>query len=334
MSTGVAITTVLSILAIVDIVGNSLVVLIIKRNREMRIPINYLLVNLAASDIIYAMFIIPKSLFKLILNHPDGVTGTVLCKLVTRGNFAWVGGHCSIITLVVIAIERYYAVMYPYRNKWKLTKRKLKTIIPGSWLLALIFNIPLFLVVDIEKETSGNFCVHAWPEEWMGKAYSWALLVLQTVLPLSMMAVLYSRVVYTLWFKRNVANKQTHQQRGVIRVRKRVTLMVVTVTAIFGICWGAESVEYVLRQSPSLNISPVVMATVDTMVLFNSAVNPFVYALLNQQFREKMTRMICCIGSSASSVVSVHTSSKAQDIELADNTTNRTHEAAEPCSTE
>jgi len=29
------------------------------------------------------------------------------------------------------------------------------------------------------------------------------------------------------------------------------------------------------------------------MALFNSAVNPFVYSLFNQQFREKV-RMMCC----------------------------------------
>ncbi|XP_078349122.1 pyroglutamylated RF-amide peptide receptor-like [Oculina patagonica] len=329
-SAGVAITTVLSILAFVDIAGNILVCAIIKRNRDMRTPINCLLVNLAAADIIYAMFIIPKTFFKLIFTHPDRVTGTVLCKLVTRGNFAWVGGHSSIITLIAIAIERYYAVVYPFGNKWKLTKRKLKVIIPGSWLFAIIVNIPLFLIVDIEMEKNSNFCVYAWSEEWMGKAHSWALLVLQTALPLSLMAVLYSRVVYTLWFKGNDENQLTSRQRGVIRVRRRVTLMVLPVTAIFGICWGAESVEYVLRQFPSLNITPVVIATVDTMVAFNAAVNPFVYALLNQQFREKMKKMICCTGFSAPVV---HPTPEAQDIELADSTTHPTHTVG-PCSTE
>ena len=96
-------------------------------------------------------------------------------------------------------------------------------------------------------------------------------------------------------------------------MRKRATLMAVIVSAIFGVCWGAESIEYCLRNLPSLEISPIVIAIVDTMVLFNSAVNPFVYALLNQQFREKMKKMICC-----SSASGVHPTPKAQDIELAD----------------
>ena len=54
---------------------------------------NYLLVNLAIADILYAAFIAPRIFFDLIFiaHHPDGITGTVLCKLLTDGSVAWVG---------------------------------------------------------------------------------------------------------------------------------------------------------------------------------------------------------------------------------------------------
>ncbi|KAL9957242.1 hypothetical protein ACROYT_G038854 [Oculina patagonica] len=239
---GVAITTVLSILAIVDILGNTLVCLIIKRNRDMRIHVNYLLLNLAVADILFGTFFAPRLFFKLTgVQHPDGMTGTILCKLLTDGTVGLVGAASSVVTLVAIAIERYYAVVYPLGNKGELIERYLK---------------------------------------------------------------------------------------GVIRVRKRVTLMVVAITAIFGICWGTASVVYVLHYVTSYNIGPVPLAITNTMVLSNSAVNPFVYALLNQQFKEKMKKMICCIASSR-----VHPTQEPQVIEIADNTTHPTH-AAGPCSTE
>lgn len=93
----------------------------------LRTPINYLLVHLAVADIVYAAFIAPKGYFKLTsVHHPDGMTGLVLCKLLTGGNVAWVGAVASAIFLVVIAFERYYAVMYPHGHKWKLSTRKLK----------------------------------------------------------------------------------------------------------------------------------------------------------------------------------------------------------------
>ena len=79
-----------------------------------------------------------------------------------------------------------------------------------------------------------------------------------------------------------------------MKVRKRVTLMVVVVTTIFGVCWGTDLLVYVLLYFIPDAISAVLLATSEVVILFNSAANPFVYALLNHQFREKIKRMICC----------------------------------------
>ena len=76
--------------------------------------------NLAVADIMFATFLAPTVIFSLALDHPDGTTGSVLCKLVTGGNVAWIGGASSIVTLVIIAIERYYAVVHPLKVKENL----------------------------------------------------------------------------------------------------------------------------------------------------------------------------------------------------------------------
>ena len=81
--------------------------------------------------------------------------------------------------------------------------------------------------------------------------------------------------------------------QGVIRVRKLVTLTLAVVSGIFAICWGTIQVLCTLLHFTSYEITPVVAAISNTMVLFNSAVNPFVYALSSQNFREKVKGMIC-----------------------------------------
>ena len=91
-----------------------------------RTPINYLLVNLAICDILFATFITPKIVVSFNITHPDGTAGSVLCKLVTGGNLAWLPGITSVVTLVAIAVERYYTALYPLDPKRKLTYRKFK----------------------------------------------------------------------------------------------------------------------------------------------------------------------------------------------------------------
>ena len=82
--------------------------------------------------------------------------------------------------------------------------------------------------------------------------------------------------------------------QGVLRVRKRVTLMGVAVTAIFGLCWAPDIFAHNLDYFTSLNVSELAYAVIHMLVLFSSAVNPFVYALVNKTFREKLKGMICC----------------------------------------
>lgn len=260
----------------------------------MRTPINYLLVNLAISDILFATFITPKIVVSFNITHPDGTAGSVLCKLVTGGNLAWLPGITSVVTLVAIAVERYYTALYPLDPKRKLTYRKFKVIVLSSWVFSLIFNSPKFFVRTFDDQK--NHCVQSWPKRWMitASCLTWLFLIVVSV---GIMIVLYSKVVYTLWYKPNDGNPLNYQQRGVLKVRKRVTLMVITVSVIFAICWGAESIEYVLRFLTTLNITFVHITIVDMMVLFNSAVNPFIYALLNHQFRQKIRRVTCCLSS-------------------------------------
>lgn len=87
-----------------------------------------------------------------------------------------------------------------------------QVIIPVTWVFAVIFNLPLYVVKDVVKTVSGNSCVSLWPEGWMGKAYSvtWLVVVFVSV---AVMAILYSRVVHNLWFKRNDNNQPTRQQK-------------------------------------------------------------------------------------------------------------------------
>ena len=87
--------------------------------------------NLAVGDITYATFNIPQLVISHINGHPEGVAGRVLC-IFRNGLLAWVGEYVSVFTLVAIATERYYAVIYPLGNKGKLTIRKLKVTFTGS----------------------------------------------------------------------------------------------------------------------------------------------------------------------------------------------------------
>ena len=109
-----------------------------------RTPFNYLVLNLAVADMTVAIFFTPKYIFFYAFTHPDGEAGNVLCKLLTGANIGWIAAVASVFSLAALAIERYYAVVYPHGNKGKLTKNRLKVSLNLYVLVLLKFCVRNF----------------------------------------------------------------------------------------------------------------------------------------------------------------------------------------------
>ena len=112
-----------------------------------------------------------------------------------------------------VAITKCHSIVDYYH---KLCSLPFQVIIPGSWIFSVIFNLPLFLIVEVK----GGYCKNVWVygQDWMPKAYDllWSSLVAVSV---AMMAGLYSRIVYTLWLKNVEGNQPAFQQRVSISSR-------------------------------------------------------------------------------------------------------------------
>lgn len=80
-----------------------------------------------------------------------------------------------------------------------------------------------------------------------------------------------------------------------LRVRKRVTRMVLVVSVIYGVCWLPNLTTYALNYfSPSQNYGDVTYITSIVLVTCNSTVNPFIYVFVNQKFQRKVRSLLCC----------------------------------------
>ena len=278
----IAVLTGFSLLVAVNLIGNSLVCLVVIRNRCMRNPMNYLLVSLACADMMVAIFFAPQYIFLHTYKHPKGLTGDYLCKLLTGGNLLWTGGMVSVMSLIAISFERYFAVLYPHDQKRRISKAKLKLIIPACWLFSFMWNLPLFLVRRYSHEL--DLCYDKWPLQWYMKAYSLAWLIVVGILPLSIMTGLYGRVVYNLWARGHQPIEVT--QRALIKSRKRVTKMVLSVTVVCAVCWLPNLIVYVLDfYGLRIKRGDILHTTTVVLVTLNSTVNPIIYCFQSARFR-------------------------------------------------
>ena len=72
------------ILLLLSVLGNSSLIAIIKRNRRMQTITNYLIANMAVSDILITLLAVPRQITEIIIGPRrwliEGVLGSVLCK--------------------------------------------------------------------------------------------------------------------------------------------------------------------------------------------------------------------------------------------------------------
>ena len=307
--------TVFSVLLTTDLVGNTLVILIIVKNRSMKTPMNYLLLNLAVADIIVGIFFAPRLLFISLFTHPTGTRGNFLCKMVTGMNVTWVASLASAFTLVSVAVERFYAVVYPMSVRHKVTNRKLKFIVPACWILATLHTIPSFMSSSFDDRI--KLCREVYPEYWQYVSY-WFFWVLGAgIIPVSVMTVLYTRVIHSLWCK----DTNNAPRLAVINARKRITQKSITVSIIYAICIFPTHVLYFVSifYPKTFSDNDLYFKTTYCLLALNSSVNPFVYTFQCTAFRRNLKKLVSC-NNRVCLQVSDRSTSRAIDIPLRNRT--------------
>lgn len=122
------------------------------------------------------------------------------------------------------------------------------------------------------------------------------LFLLMYLFPLLLISSLYILVGRTLWL-RNLPGRQLSNQghqRNEMTKRKVVRTLVI-ITAIFAICWlPAQCYHLLLAFRPDVydKIPPYVIVLVLWLAHANSAVNPWLYMILSENFRKALCDVV------------------------------------------
>lgn len=285
----VVLSAVFSVIMILNLIPNVLVVFVMIRCKSSQTSINYLFLNLALADILVATSLIPQYVLRPAYTHPDGWAGTLLCKLFTGGFTMWVGGCASTVIHVVIAIERFYATRPGNLQVRNLSSRKLRSVIAGCWVFAVFTEVPTLYVMTYDK--TRETCFENW--KGYGKAYSAFTFLVDFVIPLILMAVLYTRTVMALWGTSACCPSTALRA---IRSRKRVTKIAITITVLHALCWLPDVTVYLLTYHvPGLvQYGGVVYHACVIPVGLGTCLNPIVYHLQCRRFRSQLRIMMGC----------------------------------------
>ena len=141
----------LSLTLAVSLVGNSLIVIIVCKTPTLRKSINYFIANMAVSDLLLPVFWLPWRLSELHYDNSWSIGGQfrqALCKIVPF--FSYVSIAVSVQNLILIAVDRFGAVVFPLRSP--LIRSKLRPFfILATWIVAVAFSSSYLFVFDLFK---------------------------------------------------------------------------------------------------------------------------------------------------------------------------------------
>ena len=295
-------TIALNLILAVSLMANSFIVLIVYKTPTLRKPINYFIANMAMSDLLYSIFWPPTLLswtHRTNLWLIGGQFGQALCKLVPF--FAEVSTKVSIQNLVLIAVDRFVAVVFPLRSL--LIRSKLcPFFILGTWIVAAAVISPYLLTFQLVEYSEGMRCVMRWKKAF-GESSSFAdyLLVgsiLFRYVLVMLLIILYSMILIKLKTRIHPGEQSANTQQQRNR-RNRNVLQLSIAIGYRSIRWLPFTTTFLIirYRASSLHFSFgfwLYYYVTYYMAVGYCAINPIICFVFSSNYREGLKRLMNC----------------------------------------
>ncbi|KAJ7371956.1 hypothetical protein OS493_022058 [Desmophyllum pertusum] len=272
----------------VAILGNALVVLtIISRTRLHNQP-NWFVLSLALADFAVGLIYFPIAVF---------LCGKLaLCASNIVDDIAVLASYSSVTNLCAMTVDRYIAIVKPFRYVTWITSRRATFLLAVAWVVPLTVDFIPALCTRLGKCSMKN------------KTLVFSKMVLFEIVPCLFLLIATIHIIITArrhWRQ----NARLHAQLRLAnnrRAREFSTAMVIIIVLIvFLACYCVELYSVVRFFVNSSIPSPEVVNVINFLVIVNSAVNPIAYAVFKRDIRREL-KALCRPSRSVDVVVTTH----------------------------
>ncbi|XP_020896153.1 galanin receptor type 1-like [Exaiptasia diaphana] len=275
-----------SIIVIIGIIGNVLVISVVKRKPSMRTTTNLLLANLSFADLLTIIWSIPVEIIER-YGLPKTSFGWFLCRFLSIGGLIVITLIVSILLMTVVAVERYNAMVLPFHRKRRLKKKKIIYVAIPTWLAALLCSLPVFIYT--EHDTTTESCTLDWNEN-QAIGYYIFLFVFLFILPLFIIYYCYFSIVVEL-NRRQRRNESNQNHQADFSAKRRVICTLVCVSVIFTISFGIFAFEKMFYELGLVPINNAFSQLSFLFVYLPSASNPIIYVFQSSNYRNAFKEM-------------------------------------------
>lgn len=287
--------------------GNTSVLIIIGSRPKLRCNPRYMYVgSLALSDLLVCFTSLPASAYTYM--YKDWTFGAELCRIIPAVQALSL--IISSLMLVAIAMDEYLQVFYAQRRM--RDPMKIKWLLVGIWVLATMVDLPYAFCYSLVAGDSYNmtppvcgvFCDEKnWPSLTAKQAYGTLSLLFHFAIPLLVIAVCYSRILYTIDKRLNTQRNRLQNAITYTRVmygqrryayllrHQKYNYIHILMVLLFGISWAPHFTYNTLRDYDALpqfiKSQPYFYHMITHSIAMSSLVwNPLLYTVLwSQKFR-------------------------------------------------
>ncbi|XP_054754330.2 phe13-bombesin receptor-like [Lytechinus pictus] len=289
----VAYVVVLFVELFIGVPANASLIFLVARVRELRTAPNLLLANLAVGDLIFLFASIPVSISQQLKTYESSIT---FCRF--QHGVYYISFAVSALSLTVISLERYGAIVKPFTLKSVRESRSTVIICVIIWIVSiLLFGIyPMYLAVP-------NFYYKSCTMPYLGKpfrTYFVLQLVLLYLVPLFCMTTFYAFCTRELLRKRRILGQRSTGRGNSDRSRSRVAFNLMLITFLFALCWLPNYVYYLwflfVRNLESFR-SPIFVHLKKVRSVFYylaSCINPMILYAMSTSFRHHLIATMTC----------------------------------------
>ena len=203
--------------------GNIFIIIIVYKNRDLRKTVNYFIVNMAVSDLLFSMFFLSVQITQLATDslrwQVSRTLGSIFCT--SYNLLTLVSLYVSTQSLVWIAIDRFVAVVFPMKLGLISHKIRTKAVI-STWIFAAVVNIPGLLISKPVESGNTWFCAVMPQNQGAIATHIWLHATIVSIAPLFVITILYSVIAVALKRQNNVLTNSTPNLRHSLKKRKKL----------------------------------------------------------------------------------------------------------------
>ena len=278
------------------LVGNSFLVAALTKIKE---PLMLLIANMAASDLLTAIFLLPRYITFAVRESPawpvQGLGGTLLCKMCTFLSDTSIS--VSSQSLVMIAVERFLAFLYPFKALL-ITVRTRRLLTASTWIVAMAIHAPYFIAFDLVKSQNITKCQNKWEINNNSAFLKYNIFLYLTVVlvPLVVMSILYPIIVCNLWKDKMASHRSSKGVKCRRQCNKNLFKLAAATILTFIVCWQPFAVMTFLKffgANPKCSqVFDLIFQISRWLASSYCAVNPIICFVFLRNFQAEL-RILC-----------------------------------------